>query len=68
MKDVLRAYGFRQDPSRTSDSASVLRPVGTHNRKDPANPKSVRLLKMESQPLQLTQWVALLDRAARQAR
>ena len=68
LKDVLRAYGFRQDPSRTSDSASVLRPVGTHNRKDPANPKSVRLLKMESQPLQLTQWVALLDRAARQAK
>ena len=32
-KQVLAAYSFKQDPSRTADSASVLRPVGVHNRK-----------------------------------
>ncbi len=33
LKATLTAHGFKQDPSRTADAASVLRPVGTHNRK-----------------------------------
>jgi len=49
LKQVAKAYGFKADPSRTSDGASVLRPVGTNNRKDPANPKAVKLVQdMES--------------------
>lgn len=31
--NALKAVGFKQDPSRTKDAASVLRPVGTHWRK-----------------------------------
>src|SRR6185369_9840932 len=52
LKNVAQRAGFRQDPSRTSDTSSVLRPVGTTNRKDPKNPKPVRLIHL-SQPVSL---------------
>lgn len=64
LKGVAQAVGFRQDPSRTSDTSSVLRPVGTTNRKDPANPKPVRILHL-AQPLPLAKFVAALDAAAK---
>ncbi len=32
--NALNTVGFKHDPSRTKDSASLLRPVGTHWRKD----------------------------------
>ena len=35
--------GLRADPTRTADFSSILRPVGTTNRKDPANPRPVKL-------------------------
>ena len=38
-----RAMGFKHDPSRTADTASILRPIGTTWRKDGAIP--VRLLR-----------------------
>ena len=41
LKGLLEHHGVLADPSRTADFASVLRPVGTVNRKDPANPKLV---------------------------
>jgi len=31
LKQLCKAHGFHADPSRTSDSASILRPPGTHN-------------------------------------
>lgn len=34
LKGVAEAYGFKADPSRTSDCSSVLRPLGSHNRKN----------------------------------
>jgi len=37
--------GLVADPTRTADFASILRPVGTTNRKDATNPKKVRTLK-----------------------
>ena len=37
------AHNFPVDSACTSDSARVLRPPGTHNRKDPDNPRSVTL-------------------------
>lgn len=43
LKKLCQALGFRADPSRTSDAASVLRLPGTTNRKDPANPKPVTI-------------------------
>lgn len=33
LKLLVTRCGFKADPSRTADHASVLRPVGTHNRK-----------------------------------
>lgn len=42
LKSVCAALGVKADPSRTSDSASVLRPIGTINRK---HNKPVKLLK-----------------------
>lgn len=44
LKSVCTACGFASDDSRTSDSASVLRPMGTRNKKDPANPKLVKVV------------------------
>ena len=47
--DLLKAaadlYGLRADPSRTADFASILRPAGTLNRKDPENGKRVAVLR-----------------------
>jgi hypothetical protein len=44
LKELAEKCCFLADPSRTSDIASVLRLPGTHNYKDPANPKVVRLV------------------------
>lgn len=39
LKRATKALGFLADQSRTADAASILRPVGTHNRKyDPPRP------------------------------
>lgn len=57
-KDRLTALGFKQDPSRTADSASVLRPAGTHNRKtDP--PRLVKVV-VEGKDITLEQFAAAL--------
>ncbi|WP_139816235.1 hypothetical protein [Planktotalea arctica] len=43
LKQAIKARGFLADQSRTADAASILRPVGTYNRKyDP--PRRVSLL------------------------
>jgi len=44
LKLLCQNLKFLADPSRTTDAASVLRLPGTTNRKDPANPKRVRVL------------------------
>lgn len=43
LKASLAHFGVRADPTRTADIASVLRPVGSFNRKDPDNPKQVKV-------------------------
>lgn len=50
LKAVIADRGFYVDPVRTADSSSVLRPIGTHNHKDPATPKEVKLLR-KSDPI-----------------
>ena len=62
LKNVAHAAGFRQDPSRTSDASSVLRPVGTTNRKNGVT-KPVRLLHL-AQPLSFTSFTEKLHAAA----
>ena len=44
MKSAAEAQAFDVDPTKTADPSLVLRPVGTHNYKDPANPKRVEVL------------------------
>lgn len=44
MKDATEARQFEVDPTKTADPSAVLRPVGTHNFKDPTNPKRVEVL------------------------
>ena len=44
LKALAHKLEFRADPACTSDPARVLRPVGTTNRKDPANPRPVELV------------------------
>lgn len=41
---ILANYGVKQDSSRTTDRSSVLRPHGTLNRKNTANPKPVKVV------------------------
>jgi hypothetical protein len=41
LRQLAQHYGLKADPSRTTDSASVLRVVGTSNWKDRLNPRPV---------------------------
>ena len=49
-KQALAIAGINADPTRTADSASILRVPGTRNYKDPANPKSVEVLHSSDHP------------------
>lgn len=55
LKRACKKFGLHADPSRTADSASVLRPVGTHHRK--GEPKEVKLLLtgVETPPAKIKQ-------------
>lgn len=52
LKQVCQRLGFLADPSRTTDVASVLRLPGSVNRKDPANPRLVKV-KYQGKPVSL---------------
>jgi hypothetical protein len=45
LKAALIHFGVLSDPSRTADGASILRPVGSHNKKNLADPKLVKVLR-----------------------
>jgi hypothetical protein len=64
-KRLLTHHKFKQDPSRTSDVASVLRPVGTHNRKTDLRP--VRLLK-DAPAMPLVHFIEIMDKASKAAK
>jgi hypothetical protein len=52
MKAAAQARKFDVDPGKTADESLVLRPVDTHNFKDPTNPKAVTLL-LDSPPVSI---------------
>ena len=64
LKATAVAYGFRTDPMRTADSASVLRPCGATHRKDPKNLKTVTLVK-EAPAIDFMSFTQLLSKAAK---
>jgi hypothetical protein len=45
MRQLAEACGLKVDPTRTIDSSSVLRVVGTKNWKDRSNPREVKVLQ-----------------------
>lgn len=45
LKHQLAKHEVLADPTRTADFSSVLRPVGTWNRKDPADVREVRVIR-----------------------
>lgn len=57
LKKLMETAGLIIDPSRTSDFASILRPVGTANHKDPANPKPVKLAMAQPRPITTAEFV-----------
>lgn len=64
LKSLATKLGLKQDPSRTSDHASVLRPVGTYNRKDPQAPKLVELVR-DAEPIGYLDFYSRLVAACR---
>ena len=64
LKKVADAYGFKTDPMRTADSASVLRPPGTTNRKPGKAPKPVNLV-VEKPATKFLEFARLLSLAAK---
>jgi Domain of unknown function (DUF927) len=63
LKVLCLAHDFHADPSRTTDSASVLRPVGTYNYKRDT-PKEVRIL-LDTEPVDTVVFVTALSTAAK---
>jgi hypothetical protein len=63
LKSLCIAYDFKADPSRTADYASVLRPVGSHNRKSDT-PKPVEL-KIRRPVITLSDFTTPLHKAAK---
>ena len=51
LKTLFAKDGILADPTRTADFSSVLRPVGTHNRKDPSHPLEVKVALPQQKPI-----------------
>ena len=62
LKQLTLSYAFEVDQSRTGDVTSVLRPIGTHNRKRGAC-KPVYAIK-EQPPVEYSHFASLVQRAA----
>ena len=62
LKQLARHYGLKADPSRTTDTASVLRVAGTFNFKDRSNPREVKALTPASE-IGVGEFTQLLDKA-----
>ena len=60
LKAAALQHQLGADTGCTADACRVLRPIGTHNRKDPANPKPVRLIHSSEQTFDYTELEAAL--------
>lgn len=60
LKAAAQDAGLKFDPTCTADACRVLRPIGTHNWKDPANPKPVQLLYSRDQAWPVSELEATL--------
>jgi hypothetical protein len=66
LKRLFTHHGFKADPSRVDDQASVLRVAGTYHLKDPANPRLVEV-KYRGNPTSPTEFFKLVDDACTRA-
>lgn len=60
LKRALNDAGIKADPSRTSDFASVLRPVGTHNHKGPY-PMDVKVVRIQKAQIKFEDFKARIE-------
>lgn len=68
LKQLVVHVGIESDAQLIADSARVLRPIGTHNHKDPHHPRAVELLPLKSAPIYTVKAFALaIFRQARAA-
>jgi hypothetical protein len=63
LRRLAKHHQLKVDPSRTTDTASVLRVAGTRNLKDQANPRPVKVLS-EGVDTPTATFTDLIDRAA----
>ena len=63
LRQLAKHHHLRVDPSRTTDTASVLRVAGTTNFKDRANPRPVKVLS-EGVTTPTETFVAIVDKAS----
>ena len=63
LKSVATAYGFEIDQTRTGDASSVLRPIGSHNKKR-GEFKEVQIIPTQAVPTEFSHFATLLQRAA----
>lgn len=66
LKQLARHYGLKADPSRTTDTASVLRVAGTFNLKDRNNPREVKTLTPVAE-IGTGVFIQMIDRAITEA-
>lgn len=59
IKAAMKADDFRADPTRTADFASILRPVGLHNRKDVNDPLEVKLIQ-DAEPTDTMEFMSIV--------
>jgi len=62
LKHLARHHGLLADPARTTDTASVLRVVGSFNWKDRSEPRPVRVL-LEGKATPTDEFLSRLDKA-----
>lgn len=61
LKALMRSAGLLVDPSRTADFSSVLRPVGSHHRKDPTDPREVKVAMEQPAPIDTNEMLAKIS-------
>ena len=63
LKALCTRHAFFADPARTADTASVLRPIGSHNKKN-GGKKPVKLI-YDTPPLRFSEFCEIVEAAAK---
>lgn len=66
LHSLVEGFGLKADRSRTHDASSVLRPVGTYNFKNPADPKLVKAVYSDFETVPVTEFASRVVTAIKQ--